>query len=351
MVTPVDVNYFADSGEDVWGGRSDDRSVLSLAASTMTPGDFVTIDSSSLNTKVDNLYPNDGRANDEFTDWAVSGSYDPSNDRIYISGAPANTLSDEGASTTILQLDIKTNTWVAIRNPWGVATGHCYDSTAFCDDILYKSGFGTPNLRYNVETDTVLADIGRPPTTIGAGSASWSTIDGSAFHPNMGVQGSLVWANSSLGRTCRYDIASDTWSLLHQAGNVLASAPVCHYSAFSDKVIFGVGRTTDPLYIVDAGESVTTTDNCPANLYAAADGVLFAADPNSAKSILIMDNGEIHSLDHDTGQWTAEGMTPGEYPDNRNSKRWIAPTTKDGVFVIVDYSSNGNSIVYLYRYS
>ena len=352
MVTPVNVSYSAASGEGVYGGRLK-PSVLSLAASALAVGDFVQIAPNNLNIipDEDNRYPNEGRGGDEFTDWSISGVYDTTRNRVYISGAPAGTVGSPYA-TTILSYDIAGNSWEAIRDPWGVAVGHCYDATTYSDDMLYKSSFQGGIYTYNMNSDTVGLEISNPPTDIGSGSAAWATIEGCAIHPNMGVSGSLIWSNSSLGRTCRYDIDSEVWTLLNQTGNIAAVAPVCHYSSFSDLVVYGISvGGAHPLYMVDSSEVITTTDNAPAEMYASATGILFAADPNSPNSLLITDDGDIYNLSHSTGAWTLKGTTPIDYTDNRNSNRWIAPVDGDGVFIIVDYAASGNSKVYLYRNS
>jgi hypothetical protein len=254
--------------------------------------------------------------------WGNMMDYDPTTGRYFIAGGRPAT---DAPPQSMIYYDKYLNQWAAFRNWSGTGSGHLYRNTTVAPAhrrVLHwaRSGSGVP--MWDIDTNTYAGTIPKCPTNIGGYNNSWNGQTVIVWHPNLGAQGSVIYADPSQDRVARFDWATQAWvgitsppqlglwDNLHFCG---------HYHPLVDKVIIGVSvYSTDEtaLAIVDSAGGISYS--APAPLTLSSDGDphgTFIPHPTRAASIGICNSSKkIWSYEWATNTWVFRADIPTTSP-------------------------------------
>lgn len=359
QVNPTSVT--AGVGDDVFGGRT--ASAVFTAARTLTsPNTAVQFTVGGLNTEVSGIYPTEGAANDLFIEWCVGSERDPVSQRSAVGGAPAGTLGDSGASTTLQIYDEAADNMWALRNPYSDSVAHCYDGNAVDGQgIHYKSDSPQTESsikihRYDLRNEVLLSTLNSPAPSFAGSSGEWNLVVAICWFPTMGPLGSLIVANSKAGTIMAWSKYSQSWTLLGTNRNIKDAEPTAHYNPTSDRVIVGA-NDTQSLTLIDNDGTLSSSNTLPAEIWGGtADPTFnnpmgFLAAPNSNHSLLFRET-QVYPLDTSTGVWQTPVTLPASLIGLGNyltkSVKWTFPELNCIVFQV--YGAEGTSKQLVYRY-
>ena len=314
MVTPVDVNYFAASGEDVYGGRS--ISLIEQAINGMDQNSWLEYTSTNIN-EMEETGPDgpagifETEANKPLSNWANTFSYDTASKQIIGVGTAEGYISDTplGQHAKQINFDMESNQFSVKWNPTGQNSGHIYDAnpTRPLNGVIYRKDFERfPIYGYTIATDTwVLAfDMsGMSPSSVG--------VVGIEVHPNLGPQGSLL-AIDQTGRLTRFDVDSGVRSVIGTFPGVTFYAIQVYIEAL-DVILFGGGFGGTTMYTLDntgaVTEFITTLPQIP---HCNSSPNKLLPDPLGRAIAWMFSDEDDHyyMLDVNTGIWTDYGLIP-----------------------------------------
>ncbi len=327
---------------------------LQSHALAILPGQMIELNTQGLNTLgADSLYPNEGRKWTTMQDWCINGLWWPEKQMAVIAGAPHGGRYDKGASTGILVYEAIENRWRIIRNPWSIASGHCYSSSAVDPEsgILYKAHFGTKLriARFDLSTMSPMSNLPGPGRKLGRVRGGWSGVHALAWHPEFGESGALFHVNSAYGRVHCWDKTKNKWFSLFENLVIKEVEPVAHFHPVSKVMVIGSNRR-GPMYLVKQDGTIQKTQGSPANVFPSNS---FVPDPGSINSLIFTNSGRIYSLNTLTGEWQSGAKLPDMLRLRQPPIEVTAAYSiqEHNVILFQQYKSQGRSKVFLYRHS
>lgn len=366
MANPVPVTYSVDAGE-VRGGAW--NHALAQFAATVQPGQCLEFSCPSLNTvDTSGARPFDqpqsaidaaalvGESALKVLDWASMMDFDPITQRFYTAGGREISVPETGK---IIWFDLRTNSWDS-RSHWkpGVHAGHIYrNTTVLPEHRAVYNHHGGSGAHWDIDNNVMVQQWGDAPDNLGTRTAGWAVPKCVVWHPNMGAQGAVVWANNSWDRVLAFDWATKAWEHIVTGytlnGN---SSPwtnnhvVGHYHPLTDTVIVGSswpdfrGR---PI-VVRADKTTYLTSTAPCDLTCAgSNGAIFVPHPKRRASIsFCYTTKRIWSYEYDSDRWIDRAPIPASF-NTRNNIGGVVFAS--GVIINVVYGVSGTSKIWVYR--
>jgi hypothetical protein len=145
--------------------------------------------------------------------WASCMDLDGATQQGYFAGGRPEA---EAPPQKMVWYDARVDSWQSVSNWSGTRGGHMYRSTCVIPEhrrVAYAPAYGSSGVipLWDIDTNEYAGTIPYPPTSIADGSSGWSVGASLIWHPGMGAEGSIVWANQSLSRVIAFDWATQTW--------------------------------------------------------------------------------------------------------------------------------------------
>lgn len=331
---------------------------LAQFAATVQPGEILEFASGGLND-YDSVHgypfgpPAAGGVGPMDSAWASCMDLDPVTNRWYFAGGRPEA---EAPPQKLISYDASRDQWSSISEWSGTRGGHIYRSSCVIPEhrrVAYAPAYGKSGVipLWDIYTDSYAGSIPYPPTNIAGGTSGWSVGAAMIWHPNMGEQGSIVWANKSLSRVIAFDWATQQWL---PVGRFSATAAwsnnhMCgHYNAHTDEVICGAGTPAAPkqLVIVAADKSTRLSAVTQSNVAANSQGQFVPHPTRSASISLCQNTKRIWSYEWATDEWIDRDALPSFL---FSSNLQVGTHPELGVLLICKYGAAGTSKTYVYR--
>jgi hypothetical protein len=282
-------------------------------------------------------------------DWASMMDRDPRTRRWFGAGGRPR---QEAIAQKLIWYDELEDRWAARDNWSGVEGGHMYRATTVLPEhrrVAYVP-LGTPTIElWDIDDEHHAGSIPKPPSNIGGFTNAWMGATFICWFPTMGTQGSLVWANDSRDRICRFDWAEQRWTALGSLDGTWDNLHFGgHFHPVTGKMILGAStfESQSPLAIVDANGSIGLTAPAPCStICGGTTRGMFFPHPSRAASIVFCHNTKrIWSYEWAADLWVDRGPVPPEV----DSVNVIALPTDSGA-LIARYRSNGGSTTHVWR--
>jgi hypothetical protein len=342
-------------------------SALDVFASAVAPGELAEFASPSLaDNSTNGSYPFDPPAEAEaagigavhLLDWATMMDYDTATRRYYVSGGRPRNLNE---ALKLVVYDELADRWSSVDR-WAPnsACGHLYRATtvlpqhrlaAYLPSVTNPDGSRTIEL-WDIDGARHYASIPHVPSNIGGFSNAWSGAMFLCWHPTLGPKGSLIFANSSRSRICRFDWDSRVWTALGNFDGEWSNQHLNgHFHPVTGKMIVGASTAdvSRRLAIMDASGSLSLTPTpCPVTMISGGTtgGPFF---PHASKPLSILFDRQSYRIW--TYNWvTDEWLNRAPVPDALASVNTIAlPHPSGGGVLFARYRSNGRSTTHYWK--
>lgn len=359
MANPVPVTYrVSDMGEVIRGGRW--WHALAQFAATVQPGQCLEFNVPNLNsydaTEGYWFGPTPevtGAVGPMDSAWATCMDLDPVTQQWHFAGGRPESAA---GPQKMVWYDARVNEWRSKSGWSGIRGGHMYRSTCTMPEhrlAVYEPAYTTDGVLplWNLDTNSYAGTIPSCPTNIAGATSGWNVGTSLVWHPNMGLQGSIVRGNSSWDRVTVFDWATQTWSGVGRfdAGVGWSNAHTCgHYNKFADAVIIGSGTSAAPglLTVINADRTTRLAAQTVSNVASNSQGQFVPHPKRSASISVCQITGRIWSYEWDADVWVDRAALP----SNLVSANIHAGTHDDlGVILFAKYGSSGKSKTYVYR--
>jgi hypothetical protein len=291
-------------------------------------------------------------------DWATSMDFDPATRRYFVSGGRPRNLNEP---LKLVIYDELVNRWSAVDR-WSPvsASGHLYRATtvipehrlvAYLPSVGNIDGTRTIEL-WNIDGGRYYGSIPHVPSRFGGFSNGWLGAMFLCWFPTLGPKGSLIFANASRSRICRFDWATLQWLSLGNFDGEWENQHINgHYHPVLDKMI--VGASTAEIQrrlavIEPSGRIALTNSVCPVSMISGgtSGGPFF---PHATKPLsIVFDRNSRHiwTYNWNTGVWTDREPIPAAL---QSYDTIGLPHPSAGGALFVKYGSSGRSKTYYWK--
>jgi hypothetical protein len=280
-------------------------------------------------------------------DWASMMDFDPVTRRWYISGGRPY---QEPITTKMVIVDELANE-VRSLDAWsGGQCGHLYRATTVIPEhrrVAYVPHGPTDIALLNIDTETFAGTIPKPPNTIGGFTNGWSGYHFLCWFPALGVQGSLVHANSSRDRVVRFDWQSQAWVSVGNFDGLWDNRHIDgHMHPLTGKMILGstTAAIPKPLAILDSTGAMTLTSVSPCTVASNSNAQFFPHPTRRASISVCHDTDRFWTYEWDDDLWIDRGALPAAI----NTPEVIACPTPFGA-LFFEYGSAGTTKAYAWK--
>lgn len=273
---------------------------------------------------------------------------DPTTKRYYVAGGRPDYTQQP---LKMVIFDEVANQIRALDQWSGGNCGHLYRSTTVMPGprkVVYFPNKGPLPALLDMDSETFSGNITYPPTNIGGFSNGWNT-NHCVWHPTMGSQGAIIFANNSRNRIVKFDWATQTWSALGNYDGALWSAYFgMHYHPITGKVIVCASTSAENAagVIIDSAGALSLTAVAPCTTVPGGQSnAQFFPHPTRDASISVCHNtNKFWTYEWSTNTWVDRGALP----TLLQSIYMIACPTSWGA-LFFKYGSSGNSKAYAWK--
>lgn len=292
-----------------------------------------------------------GSGGDALLDWASMMEQDTTTKRYYISGGRPY---QQPTPLKMVIFDEVANE-IRARDQWsGGNCGHLYRSTTVIPAhrrVAYFPHGGPVPALMNIDTEVFSSNITNCPANIGGFSNGWNTSN-VVWHPTLGTQGAIIWANNSRNRIAKFDWQTQTWSALgNYDGETWAPYFGCHYHPITGKAIVCASETTANAQgvIIDSAGTLTRTAAAPCATGpgggSTSQNAQFFPHPTRDASISVCHTtNKFWTYEWSSNTWVDRGALPAEL---QSFLLIAAPTAWGALFF--KYGANGASKAYAWK--
>jgi hypothetical protein len=291
-------------------------------------------------------------------DWATSMDFDPATRRYFISGGRPRNRNEP---LKLVIYDELENRWSAVDR-WAPnsACGHLYRATtviaehrlaAYLPSVANPDGTRTIEL-WNIDGGRYYGSIPHAPSNLDGFTNSWQGAMFLCWFPTLGPKGSLIFANSSRSRLCRFDWTTLQWSALGNFDGEWVNQHINgHYHPVLGKMIVGSSTADAPrrLAIVEPSGRISLTNSaCPVSMISGGGngGPFFAHASKPLSMVFDRQSRRIWTYNWTTDVWTDREPIPAPLQTDYTI---ALPHPSGGGVLFAEYGSSGRSKTYYWK--